>query len=194
LGIVDLLSPIRPRLRLGALLQGVGIPGGPVEAEAENARGRERAAALLTRGRYSNQEIQEVSELVGMGLEPPLNLTDPASRRRWLSRADPEKLRSFGRIWLAKARWDRRLKGKDPTPVVDLLEAMRREVRSGSPLRVSELALDGRDLIAMGFKPGPRFGDILDSLMDQVLENPSLNTKEILRDRAGRLWTEEETS
>jgi tRNA nucleotidyltransferase (CCA-adding enzyme) len=142
-----------------------------------NARGRERAAALLIRGRYSNQEIREVTELVGMGLEPPLNLSSPPLRRRWLHRSDPDRLRSFGRIWLAKARLDHRVRGKDPAPVEELLKALRRERVSGSPLRVRELALDGRDLIAMGLKPGPRFGEILDSLMDRVLEDPSLNTK-----------------
>ncbi len=40
--------------------------------------------------------------------------------------------------------------------------------------------MNGRDLIAMGLKPCPRFGEILDHLMDQVLEDPALNTRDRL--------------
>ncbi|MGD2122319.1 MAG: CCA tRNA nucleotidyltransferase [Gemmatimonadota bacterium] len=180
LALVDLLSPRRIILRLAALLHGVGVPGEPVDWEEVATRGRERAAALLIRGRYSNQEIKDVTELIGMGLEPPLTLSSPSLLRQWLHRSDPDHLRSFGRIWLAKARLDLRSAGRDPWPVVRLVKAFRREKRSGTPLRITDLALDGRDLIAMGFKPGPRFGEILDGLMERVLEDPSLNTKEQL--------------
>jgi tRNA nucleotidyltransferase (CCA-adding enzyme) len=44
-------------------------------------------------------------------------------------------------------------------------------------LRTEDLAVDGRDLIALGLKPGPRFGRILDALMERVLEDPGLNRR-----------------
>jgi tRNA nucleotidyltransferase (CCA-adding enzyme) len=47
-------------------------------------------------------------------------------------------------------------------------------------LRLEDLALNGRDLIALGMKPGPRFGEILSHLMDLVLEDPELNEREPL--------------
>jgi tRNA nucleotidyltransferase (CCA-adding enzyme) len=43
-----------------------------------------------------------------------------------------------------------------------------------------ELALDGRDLIALGLKPSPRFGTILEGLMQRVLGDPSLNRRDRL--------------
>ena len=58
----------------------------------------------------------------------------------------------------------------------------RRELQAGSPLRVEDLALNGRDLIAFGLKPGPRFGVILGDLMDRVLEDPSVNTPNRLKE------------
>ncbi len=191
LGLIDLLPSTRPTLRLAALLHGVGVPGEPLSEEQTNERGRRRAAAFLIRGRYSNQEIKEVTELIGEGLEPPLDLSAPSLLRRWLFHSDPDHLASFGRIWLAKARLDQRLKGQDPAPVLGLLKALRREVRSGIPLRVGDLAIDGRDLIALGFKPGPRFGEILEGLMDQVLEDPSLNTKRQLVELVENAFAEE---
>ena len=47
-------------------------------------------------------------------------------------------------------------------------------------LAVEDLAINGRVLIALGLKPGPNFGGILNRLMDQVLEDPTLNTREQL--------------
>jgi hypothetical protein len=134
----------------------------------------------MVRGRFSNADIREVTELIGMGLEPPLDLSDPPRLRRWLHRADPDRLRSFGRIWMGKARLDQLRWGLGPAPVVDLLLRLRDQLRRRPPLRVEELALNGRDLIALGLKPSPRFGEILDHLMDEVLEDPNLNTRESL--------------
>ncbi len=193
LRLVDELSARRPILRLAALFQGIGVPNSP-DSEAAGgemapgrevqedpqARARERAAAVLIRGRYSNVEIREVSEMLWTGLEPPLALPDGPSLRRWLHKADPSRLRAFGRVWLGKARIDARRFGSDPTPVLELLQRIREEVHAGHPLGIGDLALDGRDLISMGLKPGPSFGRILGGLIDRVLEDPSLNTRDRL--------------
>lgn len=192
--LLDLLPRRRPLLRLTALLHGLGAidegreggkargvvdagghPTSWASAVGPGERGREIAAALLIRGRYSNQEVREVTELIGMGLEPPLDLPDSPSLRRWLYRADPRQLRSFGRIWLAKARLDQHRWKMDPTPVLLLLRRLRKVVHSAPPLRLEDLAVGGRDLISLGLKPGPRFGEILDYLMNRVLEDPGLN-------------------
>jgi tRNA nucleotidyltransferase (CCA-adding enzyme) len=47
-------------------------------------------------------------------------------------------------------------------------------------LAVGDLAIDGRALIALGLRPGPRFGDILEELLEWVLDDPSRNTEEAL--------------
>jgi tRNA nucleotidyltransferase (CCA-adding enzyme) len=142
--------------------------------------GRDRAAALLMRGRYSNAEIREVTELVEVGLEPPLELAERSDHRRWLHRADPDRLSSFARVWLGKARLDQYRFGIDPKPVLDLLLRLRKEIRARPPLRLDDLEVNGRDLIAAGLKPGPRFGEILAKLMDRVLGDPSLNHRDLL--------------
>jgi len=186
LRLVDVLPPARPLLRLAALFQGVGIPECCEEEIASVTRagasidpmerGRERTAALMIRLRFSNAEIREVSELMQMGLEPPLSLELPSELRRWLHRAGPHHLPAFSRIWAAKARLD-----GDPDPTVRLLRRLRSKVQSGVPLSQAEIAFDGRDLISMGLKPGPRFGEILAVLMDRVLDDPSLNEKGTLK-------------
>jgi len=47
-------------------------------------------------------------------------------------------------------------------------------------LKLSELEISGKDLIAIGVKPGPDMGRILKALLDRVLEEPELNTREQL--------------
>ena len=46
----------------------------------------------------------------------------------------------------------------------------------------AELNITGKEMIAMGVKPGPKIGDIFDRLLDMVLENPQLNENEKLRE------------
>lgn len=53
------------------------------------------------------------------------------------------------------------------------------------PINVSMLKLNGNDLIALlNIEPGPKIGHILHALLEEVLEDPSKNTKEYLKERA----------
>ncbi|MEX1028409.1 MAG: HD domain-containing protein, partial [Candidatus Paceibacterota bacterium] len=58
-------------------------------------------------------------------------------------------------------------------------EAMR------DPVSVKSLALDGNTLMSeLGMQPGPKIGYILHALLEEVLDDPSRNTKEHLTERA----------
>lgn len=48
------------------------------------------------------------------------------------------------------------------------------------PLCVKDLAVNGRDLMQEGIKPGPQLGKLLQGLLEAVLEEPERNTKEQL--------------
>ena len=45
---------------------------------------------------------------------------------------------------------------------------------------MKELAVNGKDLMALGLKPGPGLGETLERLLDLVLEDPQRNTREYL--------------
>jgi len=61
-------------------------------------------------------------------------------------------------------------------------EAMR------DPVTVGMLKIDGNDLMKeLGIKPGPIFGNILNALLEEVLDDPEKNDKEYLINRAGEL-------
>lgn len=49
---------------------------------------------------------------------------------------------------------------------------------------MKELAVNGHDLMEIGFKPGRVIGETLQKLLDLVIENPDKNEKEILLEKA----------
>ena len=53
--------------------------------------------------------------------------------------------------------------------------------------RLSDLAVKGNDLMELGFAPGPRLGQVLETLLDLVLEGNLPNEKEALLQRAKEL-------
>lgn len=174
LGTVERLPTGRPELRLAALLR-------PLDAE--------ETAAVLIRLRLSNRMVDEVAHLAGA--EPlPEPSADPVVFRRWLSRTGPERLNAVARLDLAAARADeaRRDDGaRRDDRTGDVVAAWRRAreiLRESPPLEVPDLALDGGGLIRLGMKPGPRFGDILDELLEWVLDDPSRNERSRLEARA----------
>ncbi len=50
----------------------------------------------------------------------------------------------------------------------------------GECMNLKELAVNGQDLVNIGFKEGKRIGIILDILLESVIEDPDMNTKEKL--------------
>ena len=55
---------------------------------------------------------------------------------------------------------------------------------------LKQLAVTGRDLIAEGIPAGPRLGEILEKLLEEVLEEPEKNEREWLMSRALEIYQE----
>ncbi len=89
--------------------------------------------------------------------------------------------------------WEADLRGRDQSERVlgKLARLARfREVvdrEAGSAHRLSDLAVDGTDLIELGYRPGPALGSTLDLLLHEVVDDPALNRRETLLARAGEL-------
>jgi poly(A) polymerase/tRNA nucleotidyltransferase (CCA-adding enzyme) len=64
------------------------------------------------------------------------------------------------------------------------LEPLRRRIETmrekSTALCLKDLAVNGSDLIAAGLRPGKRLGVILDELLQAVIDDPALNTRETL--------------
>ena len=54
---------------------------------------------------------------------------------------------------------------------------------------LKDLAINGKDLISIGIKPGKDIGHILNNMLEIVINNPELNEKEILKEKALNIYT-----
>jgi tRNA nucleotidyltransferase (CCA-adding enzyme) len=164
-------------VRLAALLHDLGKPG----ANGDHAeRGGRIANAVLKRLRYPNRLRTEVTRLVGAH-QYPLEDVDELFARRFL-REHGEQL-AFDLVTHKEA--DLHVKNVPP----EELAALRRlrtllERERSQPHRLADLAVDGDDLLELGFTEGPEVGRTLESLLDAVVEEPGLNTREQLLERA----------
>lgn len=104
--------------------------------------------------------------------------------RRIIARVGPEhiwklmQVRECDRVGMKKAEAPYRLRKYHAM----IEEALR------DPISVSQLAIDGEYLIeTMKMKPGPRMGWILHALLEEVLENPALNTVDTLTEHIKKI-------
>ena len=56
-------------------------------------------------------------------------------------------------------------------------------ISAGECVSIKDLAVNGKDLMEKGIKPGPELGDRLRELLELVLEDPECNTREYLLSR-----------
>ncbi len=66
----------------------------------------------------------------------------------------------------------------------DVRKIYQKVVAERHPYRISDLAVNGRDLNKLGFRPGHEIWDTLQMLLNEVLIDPGLNTREYLITRA----------
>lgn len=68
----------------------------------------------------------------------------------------------------------------DRDQLESLLSLIRRSEELREPVRIEDLDINGRDLIALGFKPGRLLQDIFCDLLDLIWDHPEKNTREEL--------------
>ncbi|KKQ35093.1 MAG: Polynucleotide adenylyltransferase/metal dependent phosphohydrolase [candidate division WS6 bacterium GW2011_GWA2_37_6] len=61
-----------------------------------------------------------------------------------------------------------------------LQERIAKVMAEDSAFKITDLAINGNDLINAGVQKGPKIGEILSDLLEDVMENPENNTKEKL--------------
>jgi tRNA nucleotidyltransferase (CCA-adding enzyme) len=142
------------------------------------------ADTALRRLRYPNELRERVVRIVRFHMLD-IGRADALRARRLLRRYGD----GLGIDLLAHKEADLIGKGEDGPRDEGELERLRRfrrlvESERGSPHRLSDLAVDGTDLIELGYRPGPALGQTLADLLDEVVDDPSLNRRETLLARA----------
>jgi tRNA nucleotidyltransferase (CCA-adding enzyme) len=142
------------------------------------------ADGALRRLRYPNELRERVVRIVRFHMLD-IGRADAVRARRLLRRYGD----GLAVDLLAHKEADLIGKGEDGPRDADELERLRRfrrlvEQERGSPHRLSDLAVDGTDLIGLGYRPGPELGQTLAELLDEVVDDPALNRRETLLARA----------
>jgi tRNA nucleotidyltransferase (CCA-adding enzyme) len=145
----------------------------------------ELAERALTRLRYPTELRRRVVRIVRSHMLDT-SRADPLRARKLLARFGDGLLDDL----LDHKEADLHGKG-DPPPAGDLekLAQLRATVERErhQPHRIRDLAVDGDDLIEIGFRPGPAIGQALSALLDDVVRTPDVNTREQLLERAREL-------
>ena len=124
----------------------------------------------MARLKCSKAEMERGRKIGEFGGQEP----DPSSAvevRRWMAKVG-EAVDDLVAIAVAEGS------GAD---LDDAVEAVR---NSAAPLTIGDLAVDGTDLMGIGVAQGPALGQMLADLLDEVLVDPTLNTKPRLLSRA----------
>lgn len=157
--------------------------------------GADLTAGLLRRLRLPNELVEATATLV----REHMYVTDPAitdgAVRRFIKRVGPELVeRQFSLRHADAAGFGLARPGSDARNAA--FEArVRRMIAMAPVLSPKDLAIDGdtimHALIKSGLKPSSYRGDamvgkLLGRLLDDVIENPAINTSEALRERLGQ--------
>jgi tRNA nucleotidyltransferase/poly(A) polymerase len=187
-----------PDVRMAALYHDVGKPASEWKDENgeshyyENEFGQgahhELVGARMAQDRlealnYPRARINRVIDLIRGHMFPA------GSSMRW-ARRFVNKYGDHAEDLLTLRQADVEGKGipQDPqkTPVHTMRNLVSQVRQEQQPTALSQLAINGNDLLSMGLLPGPQIGQILQQLMNDVMETPALNNKDALLSLAAR--------
>jgi tRNA nucleotidyltransferase (CCA-adding enzyme) len=182
-------------LRLAVLFHDIAKPAcrttdenGQDHFKGHPAVGAEMTEHILRRLKYDNATIAQVCCLVRYHDDRP-ELT-AKSVRRAMNRIGTENLSLLFEVKRADILAQSMYKRDEKLSHIETFAALSREItEKGECVTKKDLCIGGKDLIAMGMKPGPAIGEVIDALLQAVLEDPALNTPEKLKDLAHKMTT-----
>ena len=181
-------------LRYAALLHDVGKPEcrttdekGTDHFYEHQKIGSEMAKEILRRLKFDNETIERTTRLVfyhDYGIGGDLGIK---AFRRFLAKLGTENFSDFIAIReadrLAQSEYNQ---DKKLASINNLKKMYETVVSEKQCLKIADLAIGGKELIELGMKPGKDMGDMLHELLEEVLDEPGLNSKEYLLNMAAK--------
>jgi len=179
-------------VRLAALLHDVGKPrtkkeiNGEATFYAHEIVGAKMAKKILQNLHFSNEVIQDVRHLIRYHMfNYNVGEVSPAGVRRLLAKVGLEYIDDLIRV-----RESDRIGSGVPKAkpyklrhLLFMIDKVRRD-----PISPKALKLNGQELMEfLGIEPSPRVGMILHALLDEVISDPKVNTKDYLEAKAKEL-------
>jgi tRNA nucleotidyltransferase (CCA-adding enzyme) len=180
------------RIRVAALLHDIGKPRTMADGRflGHEKVGAELADALLEQWRWPVAERQRIVALVRQHMFGYQPTWSDAAVRRFIVKIGPEHLEDL--FLLREA--DHVGSGREPDAggLDELRARVAAQLEAGVALDLRGLAVDGSDLMTeLGIAPGPALGRLLEWLLERVIADPTVNTRDRLVDLARRRLSSE---
>ena len=154
----------------------------------------EKCKLSMTKLKFSNSEINRVSHLVREHMFYYESTWNDAAVRRFIIRIGKENIDDLILLRLAD------IYGMHNCPVsynsptwkllLNLKDRIESEEEKQSAFSLKNLAVNGKDLIALGIPAGKQIGLILNELFECVTDSPEMNEKEKLLNLAKNIYSE----
>ena len=176
-------------LRLTMLLHDMGKPALKTMDEAGVAHFKKHAAEsekiakrILKRLKFDNDTLNKVTKLVFYhDYRMPAT---PKNVRRAMNKIGEDLFPYYMEVRRADVLAQSMYRREEKIRNLDEIEEIYKEiVRNKECVSLRSLAITGKDLIDAGMEPGKEIGEKLNELLELVIENPELNTKEKLMER-----------
>ncbi len=142
-------------------------------------KGSGLAREILHRLKFDNRTAERVCGLVRWHDDNPE--LSPGGVRKAVSRIGLAYYPDLFAVKRADILAQSRFRREEKLSYVDSYERLYEEILEKQQcLTLKQLAVNGSDLIAEGMKPGREIGVVMRRLLEQVLEQPELNTRENL--------------
>lgn len=173
-------------LRLGMLFHDIGKPqtliidpDGTTHNKKHPFEGEKITRKVMRRLKFDNDTTDKVTKLV-LYHDYDIAPTE-AGVRRAVSRIGEDIFFMIFTVRRADIAAQSDYMREEKLAKVAYIEKLYKEVLARKDaVTVKDLAISGNDLIAEGMPPGRQIGETLSALLERVLDDPSLNTKDIL--------------
>ncbi len=172
-------------LRLAALFHDIDKPNcltiddhGEGHCYGHSQGSAEMAEKILARLNFDHKSISAVSGLIREHMNS-YNSISELSIKRLARRVGVDNIDNLFELQLADIKGSDR-SGKDPNRIRTVRNKCWEVISRREPLSTHDLDISGYDLLGLGYPPGKEIGQALDYLLDQVVDNPALNQKDIL--------------
>lgn len=144
----------------------------------------QKARAIMTRLKFSNAEIDAVEHLISEHMFHFEESWSDAAIRRFIIKVGIENINNLFDLRYADMYGKYRKKVDPFSPACLLLNTFSDRIKEiqaqQTALSLKDMAVNGRDLINAGIKPGPQLGQILEELFQCIVEDPGMNSRETL--------------
>jgi len=134
----------------------------------------------MRRLKFSNQDIKTVTHLIRNHMFHYTNLWTDGAVRRFMRKVGLENLEALFELRRAD-RIGNGLKQGNSRAVQTLKQRIGRILEAENAITVKDLAVNGHDVMnEFDLKPGPIIGKILQHLLEEILDDPDKNERDIL--------------